>query len=44
MSNVNVSKEMIDIRDGQMICVILSGEDVLHIIGVVYLHYLFFLL
>ncbi len=32
MSNVNVLKEMIDIRDGRMVCVTLSREDVLHII------------
>ncbi len=30
--NVNVLKEMIDIRDGRIVCVILSGEYSLHII------------
>ncbi len=32
MSNVNVLKEMINIRDGRMVCVALSREDNLHII------------
>ncbi len=32
VSNVNVIKEMIDIRDGQTVCETLSREDALHII------------
>ncbi len=32
VNNVNVLKEMIDIRDGHMVCVTLSREDTLHII------------
>ncbi len=32
VSNMNVLKEMIDIRDGRMVCVTLSREDALHII------------
>ncbi len=32
MSNVNVLKVIIDIRDGCLVCLTLSREDVLHII------------
>ncbi len=32
VSNVNVLKEMIYIRDGRMVCVTLPREDVLHTI------------
>ncbi len=32
VNNVNILQEMIDIRDGRPVCVILSTEDALHII------------
>ncbi len=38
VSNVNILKEMIDIRDGRMVCVTLLREDALHIIDDVYLN------
>ncbi len=40
VSNVNVLKDMIDIRDGGMVCVTLSREDTLHIIDGVCLNQL----
>ncbi len=38
VSNVNVLKEMIDIRDGRMVCVTLTRENALHIIDDVILN------
>ncbi len=44
VSNVNVLKEIIDIRDGGMICVTLSRENTLHIIDDICLNNLFYYL
>ncbi len=39
MSNVNVLKEIMDIRDGRMVCGTLSREGTFHIIDDVCLNY-----
>ncbi len=44
MSSVNILKEMTDIRDGRMVCLTLSSDDVLHIIDDIYLNLLFCIL